>query len=84
MDWDLERVKARVFHRDTVSEALRALADYFEPMQGSATLLAISVEYDGEVYRLTAFWQELPGNGEYRGEIHRLPPFWEELPDNEA
>lgn len=59
-EWALNSVKGKVFVRTTAPEALRAVADWFEPMQKERTLLAITIEYDQEEVTLTAIWEEKP------------------------
>jgi len=58
-EWDIRSLNGRVFVRGSAAEALRAVADWFEPMQKENTLLGITVEYDEQV-TLSVVWEEKP------------------------
>jgi len=58
-EWEISSVKGRVFVRGSATEALRAVADWLEPLEKENTLLGIGVEYDQQV-TLTVVWEEKP------------------------
>lgn len=46
--WEVKNVKARTFTGDKVTDALKALVEFFEPIEEDCTLLAITIECDIE------------------------------------